>query len=35
VLDAREAAGSLWVPLRDLRDPSRHAMRPVPGQPSR
>lgn len=33
VLDAREAAGSLWVPLRDLRDPSRHALRAVPGQP--
>jgi 8-oxo-dGTP pyrophosphatase MutT (NUDIX family) len=33
VLDAREAAGSLWVPLRDLRDPARHALRPVPGRP--
>lgn len=33
VLDAREAAGSLWVPLRDLRDPACHAMRAVPGRP--
>ena len=33
VLDPREAAGSLWVPLRDLRDPARHALRAVPGRP--
>src|SRR5437764_11479761 len=33
VLDAREAAGSLWVRLDDLRDPARHALRPVPGRP--
>jgi 8-oxo-dGTP pyrophosphatase MutT (NUDIX family) len=28
-LDPREAAASLWVPLRDLRDPSRHELRPI------
>jgi 8-oxo-dGTP diphosphatase len=33
VLDAREAAGSLWVPLRDLHNPARHALIPVPGRP--
>jgi 8-oxo-dGTP pyrophosphatase MutT (NUDIX family) len=33
VLDAREAAGCLWVPLGDLRDPARHALSPVPGRP--
>jgi 8-oxo-dGTP pyrophosphatase MutT (NUDIX family) len=29
VLDPREAAASLWVPLRELRDPARHAARPM------
>ena len=29
VLDPREAAASLWVPLRDLRDPARHQQRPM------
>jgi 8-oxo-dGTP pyrophosphatase MutT (NUDIX family) len=33
VLDAREAAGCLWVPLRYLRDPARHTLRAVPGRP--
>jgi 8-oxo-dGTP pyrophosphatase MutT (NUDIX family) len=33
VLDPREAAAALWVPLRDLRDPTRHALRPIPGRP--
>jgi len=33
VLDPREATGCLWVPLRDLRDPARHALRPIPGRP--
>ena len=33
VLDAREAAGSLWAPLSMLRDPSRHALLPAPGRP--
>jgi 8-oxo-dGTP pyrophosphatase MutT (NUDIX family) len=33
VLDAREAAGSLWVPLTVLRDPSRHALLRAPGRP--
>jgi len=33
VLDAREVAGGLWVPLGDLRDPARHALHPVPGRP--
>ena len=28
-----EATASLWVPLRDLRDLTRHTLRPVPGQP--
>jgi 8-oxo-dGTP pyrophosphatase MutT (NUDIX family) len=31
VLDAREAASALWLPLRDLRDLSRHGLRTVPG----
>jgi hypothetical protein len=34
VLDAREAAGSLWIPLRTLLDPSHHLLRPVPGRPA-
>jgi 8-oxo-dGTP pyrophosphatase MutT (NUDIX family) len=29
VLDPREAVAALWVPLRDLRDPARHALRPM------
>lgn len=32
-LDAREAAEAAWVPLRVLRDPARHLLRPVPGLP--
>lgn len=32
-LDSQEAAGAVWLPLGVLRDPSRHALRPVPGQP--
>ena len=32
-LDPREAAEAVWVPLRVLRDPARHALRPVPGLP--
>ena len=31
--DAREAAEALWVPLHALRDPARHALRPIPGMP--
>jgi 8-oxo-dGTP pyrophosphatase MutT (NUDIX family) len=34
VLDPREAVEALWTPLSVLRDPARHALRPVPGQPS-
>lgn len=33
ILDAREAAASLWAPLSVLRDPARHALRPVFGVP--
>jgi 8-oxo-dGTP pyrophosphatase MutT (NUDIX family) len=33
ILDAREAQAALWVTLRDLRDPLRHALRPMPGRP--
>jgi 8-oxo-dGTP pyrophosphatase MutT (NUDIX family) len=33
VLDLEEAVDALWVPLRLLRDPARHALRPVPGVP--
>jgi 8-oxo-dGTP pyrophosphatase MutT (NUDIX family) len=33
VLDAREAAAALWVPLRELRDPSKHELRAVLGRP--
>src|SRR5260370_11234182 len=33
VLDSREAAGAAWVPLRVLRDPGNHRLRPVPGRP--
>lgn len=34
ILDPLEAAHAEWVPLRILRDPSRHYLRPVPGLPS-
>jgi len=33
VLDPREAAEGLWLPLKILRDPTRHAFQSVPGQP--
>jgi 8-oxo-dGTP pyrophosphatase MutT (NUDIX family) len=33
-LDAAEAEEGLWIPVRVLRDPARHALRPVPGQPA-
>jgi 8-oxo-dGTP pyrophosphatase MutT (NUDIX family) len=33
VLEPREAAAALWVPLHELRDPTRHTLRPVPGRP--
>ncbi len=33
VLDPREAAASLWVPLRVLLDPANHRLQPVPGRP--
>ncbi|MGA2589080.1 MAG: CoA pyrophosphatase [Bryobacteraceae bacterium] len=33
VLDQQEAVEALWVPLRVLRDPVRHALQPVPGLP--
>jgi 8-oxo-dGTP pyrophosphatase MutT (NUDIX family) len=33
VLDLEEAVEALWVPLSLLRDPVRHALRPVPGVP--
>ena len=33
VLDLQEAVDALWVPLSILRDPARHALRPVPGVP--
>ncbi|HEY1493578.1 MAG TPA: hypothetical protein VGF49_03515, partial [Candidatus Solibacter sp.] len=32
VLDPREAAAALWVPLRDLRDPARHERKPMLGR---
>ncbi|MGA2741393.1 MAG: CoA pyrophosphatase [Bryobacteraceae bacterium] len=32
-LDPREAVEAVWVPLSVLRDPGRHALRPVPGLP--
>ena len=34
VPDPREAVEAAWVPLRILRDPARHALRPVPGRPA-
>ena len=33
VLDSQEAVDALWVPLSVMRDPARHALRPVPGVP--
>jgi 8-oxo-dGTP pyrophosphatase MutT (NUDIX family) len=33
VLGREEAVDALWVPLSVLRDPARHALRPVPGVP--
>ena len=33
VLDPQEAVEALWTPLSVLRDPARHALRPVPGLP--
>jgi len=33
VLDPREAVAARWVPLRELKDPARHSIRCVPGQP--
>jgi 8-oxo-dGTP pyrophosphatase MutT (NUDIX family) len=32
-LDQREAVEAVWAPLSMLRDPARHALRPVPGLP--
>jgi 8-oxo-dGTP pyrophosphatase MutT (NUDIX family) len=32
-LDEREAAGSVWMPMRVLRDPERHCLRAIPGVP--
>jgi 8-oxo-dGTP pyrophosphatase MutT (NUDIX family) len=34
VADPREAVEAIWVPVAVLRDPARHAVRPVPGMPS-
>ena len=34
VLNAREAAGAAWVPLRLLLDPAAHRLRAVPGRPT-
>jgi 8-oxo-dGTP pyrophosphatase MutT (NUDIX family) len=33
-LDPREAVEAVWAPLSALRDPARHALRPVPGLPT-
>jgi len=33
VPDGREAVEASWIPLADLRDPSRHLLLPVPGHP--
>jgi 8-oxo-dGTP diphosphatase len=33
ILDPREAVEALWTPLSILRDPARHAVQCVPGQP--
>jgi 8-oxo-dGTP pyrophosphatase MutT (NUDIX family) len=32
-LDPQEAVEAVWLPLNVLRDPARHALRPVPGLP--
>jgi 8-oxo-dGTP pyrophosphatase MutT (NUDIX family) len=34
VADPEEAVEALWIPVRLLRDPARHAVGPVPGMPS-
>ncbi len=34
VLDPREAAEALWVPVRMLEDPARHSLQSVPGMPA-
>ncbi len=34
VLDAREAAGSLWIPRSTLLDPARHSFQRAPGLPA-
>jgi 8-oxo-dGTP pyrophosphatase MutT (NUDIX family) len=34
ILEEREAASSLWVPVETLRDRSLHQIRPVPGLPA-
>ena len=34
VPDGREAVEAAWVPLTVLRDPGRHLLLPVPGQPA-
>jgi 8-oxo-dGTP diphosphatase len=34
VLDLQEAVDARWIPLSLLRDPARHALRPVPGVPA-
>ena len=33
VVDRREAVEAIWVPVRVLRDPTRHAVHSVPGMP--
>jgi ADP-ribose pyrophosphatase YjhB (NUDIX family) len=33
IADAEEAAEAIWLPVRVLRDPSRHAIQSVPGMP--
>jgi len=33
LLDASEAAGSVWIPQRMLLDPRQHSLQPVPGLP--
>lgn len=32
--DPAEAAEAVWIPVDVLRDPARHALRPVPGMPA-
>jgi 8-oxo-dGTP pyrophosphatase MutT (NUDIX family) len=34
VADPEEAVEALWIPVRVLRDPARHAVQSVPGMPS-